>query len=102
MTTAFQRQNSFASRMEPRGVDAFTTKIKAPSERGCSTTCAILIDDVDWQARHHKFITELQAKTKQFISLTLLMNVRKLIFMDLFFLRGRDVDKKHQSISQPL
>jgi hypothetical protein len=76
--------------------DVFASKIKAPQERGGSTTCAIAIDVAEWQARHHEFITEVAKTTKQFVSMNLLTNVRKLIFMDLLFLRGCNVYHIHQ------
>ena len=81
--------------------DVFASKIKAPQERGGSTTCAIAIDVAEWQARHHEFITEVAKTTKQFVSMNLLTNVRKLIFMDLLFLRGCNVYHIHQLNSQP-
>jgi hypothetical protein len=76
-------------------------KIKAPGEDGGSTTCAITIDVKSWQDLHNEFCTELKSTPKQFVSLVSLANVRKLILMDIFYLRGCDVFKKLPSTSHP-
>jgi hypothetical protein len=80
--------------------DFFKNMFKEKNEKGGSITCAIFIDVDEWNQLHREFLVELQAKPKQFVSLNVLSNLRKLIFMDLLFLRGCDKYKKHQ-ISQP-
>ena len=103
IVTQRQLENSdlFSSRNLLHGWnDVFKEKIKEKHEKGGSTTCAISIDVDEWNQLHREFLAELQPTSKQFVSLNVLSNLRKLIFMDLLFLRGCDKYKKHQ-ISQP-